>query len=84
MMHDALQSALEDEPDEDVIEEIELAIERLGRIVTEGWAEFSDDRTYRYLLGRRVSDSKRSPAVHYAEPVSRRIPQNQTLPSVNV
>ncbi len=23
----------------------------------EGWAEFSDDRTYRYLLGRRVSDS---------------------------
>ena len=27
--------------------------------MTEGWAEFSDDRTYRYLLGRRVSNSKR-------------------------
>ena len=25
----------------------------------EGWAEFSDDRAYRYLLGRRVSKSKR-------------------------
>ena len=25
----------------------------------EGWAEFSDDRTYRYLLGRRVGNSKR-------------------------
>ena len=27
--------------------------------MTEGWAEFSDDRVYRYLLGRRVSNSKR-------------------------
>ena len=27
--------------------------------MTEGWAEFCDDRTYRYLLGRRVGDSRR-------------------------
>ena len=27
--------------------------------MTEGWAEFSDDRTYRYLLGRRISNSSR-------------------------
>ena len=27
--------------------------------MTEGWAEFSGDRAYRYLLGRRVGDSKR-------------------------